>query len=422
MTDVEWQNYTAATTAASGDDFLVRRVSVTPPADGTVERISASDLATALAAIGSYITTSVTNVSPSGDTSGATDYTNIQAAINSSAAMAVLVPGTYYTYKPLSFPGGTVIAGAGRGTLNSDTQTVIKATASMDAVLASSTWLGSGTTSAQAPVTMTGFMADGNNLATHGIVSQNWDSLWRDVFVRNVSGDGFRLDAYNQAQTLLMTGTGVNHRFLDCSVSNCGQGFSAVDTSAGAGSVFTDGYMARCVVSSPSGAYAVTIDSSGDWLLDGCHVYGLSQNGIRANATGFTGIVNCFVEAVGGSATAGTYYGIQCYGLVPSGSVIAGNRIWQGVAPGNSGSTIIGIQVKAANDGSVIPYTVTGNTGRVSPSTGFAAAYGIQWAGAGSSSVLTVETGSTNLFAGNWTAAANTAMAGGTLNLNTGGT
>jgi hypothetical protein len=47
----EWQDYGDASSLASGDTFLFRDVSATPPSAGTVKEITAGDAAAAFASL-----------------------------------------------------------------------------------------------------------------------------------------------------------------------------------------------------------------------------------------------------------------------------------------------------------------------------------------------------------------------------------
>ncbi len=81
------------------------------------------------------------------DTSGAMDAAAINKALSAGQAVQ-LVPGIYYINAPIEYMQNAVIRGAGKSGLGIFSQTTIRATTAMDAMLCSYGWLGGSNTAA----------------------------------------------------------------------------------------------------------------------------------------------------------------------------------------------------------------------------------------------------------------------------------
>lgn len=97
----EWDSYSAVTALLAGDDFLVRQLSATPPAAGTVRRITTANLRNVLNPTLPSFPVNDFGADPTGaadsTTAFTTAYTQAQNAINLGAAgvYVTMGPGTY---------------------------------------------------------------------------------------------------------------------------------------------------------------------------------------------------------------------------------------------------------------------------------------------------------------------------------------
>lgn len=185
----EWDTaYSVITTLASGDDFLVRQLSATPPAAGTIRRITSANLAAALASLSA----SLVAVPVSGDTTGVTDTAAINA-VAQAGKLAWLMPGTYYIKNLLPDSYGGIV-GSGAATILK----VVAGTTGYAIALK--------TPATTAQVTLAGFRLNCNQVCG-GIQLDNtgfntvtsfvpYDPLHqcRDVFVLAANGDAWHLD------------------------------------------------------------------------------------------------------------------------------------------------------------------------------------------------------------------------------------
>lgn len=359
-------------------------------------------------------------IAPSGDATGATDAATLNFALSVGYAVQLL-PGTFYVNAPLEYPGGAVITGAGRSGISVYQQTTIQAAAAVDAVFCSSGWLEATNTQSQDPVTITGLKVNGNGLATYGIVSQNYDSLFADLEISNVTGDGIRFDTKSQSGSQTITGTAVNNRVRHCTFQSCGRGFATNEANLGS-LAFTDGYLESCDIATVTGSAGVCIMGATGWHIAGNHLYGLPGHGIQLGQMYMTRVIGNYVETWGTSATASTYRGIDNFTFGSSdegaGSVIAGNTLNLLNAPGNNGSQIEGITVNCLSNNSA-SFAITGNLLDCFPAAGFTNAYGIVLFNTGSASTLNITSTGNNL-TGHWTAAVHQVPNGGTINLSAG--
>jgi hypothetical protein len=297
----------------------------------------------------------VTFLAPSGDTSGASDYKQISAAL-AQGEPVVLLPGTYYVNAPIEYPAGCSVTGsidtyAGKG------GTYIQATAAMAAVFCSAGWLESANTASLPPVCIENLTIDGNSLATCCLVTQNFRSSFSYLRLTGCTSHAFVLAYYGEDGTSGISNTMIENRISNCTADSPG-GSGFISTDPASTSAITDGFLVDCVVSSP-GSAAISVSASGGWLIAGNHVYGLPGTGISAARADATRIIANYVETFGNSATAGYYYGIVASSQEPEGCVVAGNTVFltSAIAPG---SHAVGIQA-ASDGGTAMNYVVTGN-------------------------------------------------------------
>lgn len=307
---------------------------------------------------------SVYNVTPSGDTSGATDPVKINAQLQANG-LAVLGPFTYYLASTIELPGYAALLGYGYDAPNGGTILQQVAGANLNAVIASQGWLESTNTTSVSPgrlenLRITGQPAQGSG-AGHGIVLQTFRSLVRNCAVSGVLGDGIRFDEKGLNGTTQIGNSAVENRVDKCAFRSCGA--IGIHTSDPTANVFTDGFVNDCIVQAP-GSHGMLIRKAAGWKISGNHLYSLPASGIICNSAFETRITGNYVEPWGQSATAGTYRGID-FASIPlsdggNGSVVADNDIHQTQAPGNATSTIRGIDVTAAT-GFTGTITIVGN-------------------------------------------------------------
>lgn len=337
-------------------------------------------------------------IAPSGDATGATDLNQIQSVLNLGIA-AMLENGTYYVNSTIEIPVGGVLVGTGRGQVDANNQTVILATTTMPAVVASKGWIEGTNTTTQGGINVRNLCINANNLATHCLVSQNYSSLFENVYARYPISQCFRLDGVSQNGAVSIVGSGVNNQFIRCLGQNCVTAYATNDPNQ----IFTDGFIVDSFAINCSGN-AIGIVFGAGWKIDGNHLYGLQSSGIAINNLFATRIVNNYIEAWGQSAASGFYSAIGAGSIADGGpgSVIANNTLNLGHAPGNAGSTMRGISLQT-NGGFTADVIITGNEAQCSPAaTAFAFAYAcaIQTLGAGAVMNI-VSTG--NNYTGNWT-------------------
>lgn len=165
---------------------------------GTQWSPSPSQIAEQIALTGINVTvTGLSTIAPSGDTTGATDTTTIQAALNNTSGNEVLLAGgTYHVNATLTIPPGMTVSGSGMAT------TVINFTGTGDCLRITSPTLTVG--GKLADLTIDGSSAGAGSAGIHmgDISSYRFD----DVQVRNFSAAGsigFHFDnQYNWTEKL----------------------------------------------------------------------------------------------------------------------------------------------------------------------------------------------------------------------------
>ena len=358
-------------------------------------------------------------INPSGDNTGATDLAAIQVALNSGFEVQ-LVPGIYYVNAPVELPNSAVIRGVGRPEISKNGMAVIQAAASIPAVLVSTGWLeNTQTTFPAGGVNIFDLKIDGNSLASNGILLQTADSTIRNVSVENTKFEAIEFTTIGHDGTTILTGSASNNRIESCSLNNCG-GYGIVTVESAGNSVFTDGFITDCIIAGCTSA-GISLQRAGGWLVSGNHLYGLSQHGIQLGVMDNTRVLGNYIETWGTTTGVGAWRAIDAYTNptnVIEPSVIAGNTIWLGSAPGNASSTIEGINMRAAT-GVTASWSLVNNTFDCIPAAGFANATAITWTNqTGTAGIVGVTTA--NNVRGNWSSAVVQVPNGGTITLSAG--
>lgn len=302
---------------------------------------------------------------PSGDTSGNTDGTAINAALASGFTPVLTPGGQYWTNQTILLPtaGGAILSsqrwnGAQINQANG---------ANLDAVIASNGWFNNRGT-ADNPQSVLNIKVNGNagnqtGGMGHGIVIT---SFWNDIHdntIEGTGGDGLRLSAFNRGGTKI-TGSAVENHVWRNDVRNAGgYGIRVYDPTASSGQQYTDGWCIDNIIQDP-GADGIRIDDGEGWLVQGCHLYGVTQSGIHVAEASRTRVIGNFIETYGGSATAGVYSaiiigdGVNTFIGSPQPIVVMGNTaFFSNPAPG---STIAGIS-GVTSSGVTSNVSVTGN-------------------------------------------------------------
>jgi len=340
----------------------------------------------------------ITTITPSGDTTGATDAAAINGALSGGQAVQ-LVTGTYYVNASIELPNYGVLLGVARPAITKQADTVILATTALHAVVCSAGWLEN-----ESYITG-GLIADlqvnGNNLASNGIVLQAFDSQIYRVGVENVLYNGIVYTVETQNGTInIPAGSNFsNNRIESCSLNNCGQwGIATVeDRSALGGPVYTDGFILNSIIAG-TGLAGISIQECGDWDIQGNHLYGNKGHGMQLGVMWYARVINNYIESWGQGTVASVYRAIDGYSSPPyggPGSVIMGNVMSFTHAPGTTGTGIEGINLACpANETN--RWTVIGNVLEFSVSSGFTTSNGLVWTNlASTATTLGVSTGNT---------------------------
>lgn len=359
-------------------------------------------------------------IGPSTDTTGATDLPIINNYLSNGIDIW-LTSGEFYVNGPIKIPPNRSIRGAGDSGLGLLSETTIRATAAMPAVIYSVGWDTGANTVAQQNIKIRDLKLYCNGLTTYGIVTQNYDSKFENLHIQGSTADALLQDSFDQSGVVHIGNTGVNNRILDCTAEGCGQGFTSNEASSGT-AVFTDGFIENCTVTSTTGAYGIGIQRMAGWTVDNNHLYGLAQHGILAAQMFASSITNNYIETWGNTGTSGFWRAIDGSSIGQSdggpGSVISHNRLMMFNAPGNAASNIRGISITCDANNSA-NFAVEGNVAHCGPAAGFANATAFAYANAAATSNLTIaSTG--NLVTGHWTAGIVQTPNGGVITVNTG--
>jgi len=217
-------------------------------------------------------------------------------------------------------------------------------------VLASKAWYDNNATSGY-PIEVSDLKIDGNsnNGGTtgdnaHGIVSMNYQSVFTNIEVDNVTGDGHLLTAHSQNGTHI-TNTCNEMKFIRCIARNIGKTGIHVQDDGSTRNSCTDGFIVGCVVAD-CGARGIDVEMAPGWLISECHPYSIGGSGITVNKCYATRVVNNYIEGVG--ADAGATY-VSCLAITcidGRGSTVSGNQV--SFAGGTAVGPFIGIAIAAA--------------------------------------------------------------------------
>ena len=336
---------TETTRATTAEALLAPKASPALTGTPTAPTASALDASTKIAttAYANNAATSrlkylvqVTDYGATGD--GTTDdYAAITSAIAALRAGGILYfpTGTYVVGTTLSLPSWITVRGAGtiKGGLTSSTGCTIqqKTGANLDAVIASSSWLTSGSTYINSPIHLEHIAIDGN--ATNqtggqgnGVALCSYQNHINDVEIHNTLGHGLLISDANRSG-VIFTNTQEETHINRLVTRQTGKHGVYVQHYA-SGQKSTDGFLNDCIIansgynwSNPTLSlmdnavtsltpYAgVRIESAGGWKISGNHLYALPGSGIEA-AGWATKINDNYIETFGYGAVAGTYYGI----------------------------------------------------------------------------------------------------------------
>jgi parallel beta-helix repeat protein len=268
------------------------------------------------------------------------DAARIQAAVDASTPGTVIqIGGTCLLTKGIVLAGDRTYAGG------STTGTVLKQGGPMSFVLASEAYVDNSTTTGD-PVEIRDLTVacDGSG-GTDGIVLLNWQANVQRVDVHGCGGSGIVDTSVAQDGTAI-TNTSVNSRFEDDFISNSGQyGFEVRDpVNAVTDGFFTDSQVAY------SGADGIYLQNSEGWVIAGNHLYDDGGDGIDAARLYGTTISGNYVEDFAAARPSGTWYGITGTAQGGSGSIIAGNKVFNDNGE-RAGARHVYIAVTVANYG-----------------------------------------------------------------------
>jgi hypothetical protein len=296
------------------------------------------------------------------------DTTAIQAALNAALTGGIIFfpAGTYIITASLLFPGNIKIFGSG----DSDSGTVIKVktgTALTTPVLCSADWYNN-TATCGYPVHIADIAIDGNSATSgasaHGFVAMNFWSSFDNIFVNNVSGDGFLFSAQSR------NGTHISNTCVEAKIrrvqvrTSGGDGIHIKDNGSGLNSC-TDGWLADCIVTS-AGAKGINVEMGPGWHISGNHVYGTVTDAISVNKCYATRVHGNYIDGFGsGSSTYIAGIGMAC--LDGRGSSCIGNHI--GFEGGSATGPYYGIAITGAGSASAT-CVVIGNTVKGSSQSG----------------------------------------------------
>jgi parallel beta-helix repeat protein len=270
----------------------------------------------------------------------ASDAASIQSAIDASGPGTVIQigGGTCLITQGLVLAGNRTYAGA------ATTGTVLKQAGPMGYVLASSDYTGNSTTTGD-PLQIRDLTVDCDGTGdTDGIVILNWQADVEQVDVHGCGGSGI-VDTSVPHDGTPITNTSVNSRFENNFISDSGRyGFAVIDP---VNSV-TDGFFTDNQVAD-SGADGIYLQNAEGWNVTGNHLYGDAGNGIAAERLYGTTIAGNYIEDFGSGRQSGTWYGISGTAQDGPGSVILGNKVFNGGE--RSGAGYVYIAVTAANSG-----------------------------------------------------------------------
>ena len=299
----------------------------------------------------------VTYYPPSGDSSGITDATVINALLAAGYAVQLL-PDLYYVNATIQMPGHGILHGAGRDILGNANCTTIQAVGSLQAVIATVGWTANVAAPGVNGTDIAHLTINGAGTAVNGIVLQTQEGRVRDVGVTSMTNNGIAWYAATESGAHVVAGNLSNNRVTDCAVQSCGgRGIATIES--GGSDVYTDGWCTDNVIDLCD--TGIGFDQAADWQIIGNHIYNSSTDGIYVGDCWNTHIISNQVDQWATTPSAGVYRGINAVSVSSTGgmSVVAGNVLWMGSAPGAI-SDIEGMNLGCAAN-QTTAWTVIGN-------------------------------------------------------------
>ena len=270
-----------------------------------------------------------------------TDATTInQAAQSCQPGHAVLVHGYCLLTATIVLPKRCDFLG------NSRTGTLFKQAnhTNLLALIATSSWNHSQPWTSL-PVRIAHFGVDGNAMYNNHsgninqtmlvpalVVIEAWNSVVEDLHLYNSPGDGVRITSVGRDGTTTLHTSQVNSVFNNLFVENSFRHGVYVQDPKNA---VTDSNLMNSWVST-SGGSGVYMENGAGWQIRNNHLYGNHQHGIYINRCYATSVVDNYVEDFGLEVGQGAvsslfswYYGIACVPQGETGSVVAGNKVFQ---------------------------------------------------------------------------------------------
>lgn len=281
------------------------------------------------------------------------------AAINAAIAASepgdeIVIDGPCLIAETITLLGNRSYRGESR------TGTVLRqaANASLQAMLASDSYLDN-VPYTGSPISIRQMTLDGNDGAgTTGIILRSWQSVVEDVQIRNMGAHGIMLSNASANGTLMTESTSVNGQIVGNFITDSGGHGIFVNEPDGNSMTdwnLTDNWIAD------SGLSGIYLDNAAGWVIERNHIYGVPHHALRAHRLWGTSIADNYVEGFGESSEAGAWYGINATIQGGKASTIANNRVFTsgGGGENNPGSSYryIGLSV---NYGQGV-VSVTGN-------------------------------------------------------------
>lgn len=298
---------------------------------------------------------------PSADATGATDYANMQGLLNLGAALYLKPGATYSVSKTVEIPvnGGVIIGDGGLDFVGDTAAAVIQpgsAFGASAALVATKGWLEGTNTSSALSSRVEGVFFY-NTATAHALVLQSGRSAVVRCIFNTIGGDAIRFDIKDVTGSVQISNTAAECRVERC-IFRTITGNSVHGTDTTSTGVFTDGYIEHCNFAAQS-SDCISLGTIAGWLIEGCHLYGLQQNGIVGNQAFDTRIIGNYIEPWGLTSTVGTYNAIKCaFTKTNAGTIISANTIRAGGA--GASNTINGINFQTAT-GNVGKAVISGN-------------------------------------------------------------
>lgn len=246
-----------------------------------------------------------------------------QAAYDAATVPTLFIhaAGVYEVSATLALPGEHTYSFYGTTVAMADD-------ANLDAVVATSSWLGS-SEFVDEPLTILGLRIEGNTAenatgANHGLVVRAYRPTMRDIYVNDVRGDGIRLTSITLDLTSA-SGTMVEAIIADCRVFKedifTGACYRIADDEGTAR--VTDGYLTSCIAY--GGEFGLLATQSGGWHIDGFHSYACGYVGMYVFNPNATRISNIYLEGWG--TPVGWRVGLWLSGIQDQGVTVVGGCV-----------------------------------------------------------------------------------------------